>query len=102
MYAGLKGTNDPASVMTLHITIPIEAGELERAKVAARKPNVSLEDYLHDLVICQHPRLPAPAQKADVSIIFGIGESDEPTDIAKDRLLGEAVWKEHLRKTRQK
>jgi hypothetical protein len=36
-------------------------------------------------------------------VIFGIGASAEPTDVGRDKdvMVGEAVWKEHPRKTRQ-
>lgn len=50
-------------------------------------------------------RVPAdlggPKRKPDISIIFDICSPGEPTDIAldKDKMLGEAVWKEYLRKT---
>jgi len=42
--------------------------------------------------------------RADISMIFDLGASEEPTDIArdKDKLLGEAVWKEYVRKTGHK
>ena len=41
---------------------------------------------------------------ADISIIFDLGASGEPTDIArdKDKMIGEAVWDEYLRKTGRK
>ena len=89
--------------MTVHVTIPMEPDELDRARNAALAMGVSLEDYLHRLVAGQLPPLAESTDKADVSLLFGFCESDEPTDIAqdKDKLLGEAVWKEHLRKTRQ-
>ncbi|MBV9636523.1 MAG: hypothetical protein JOZ40_18030 [Methylobacteriaceae bacterium] len=39
-----------------------------------------------------------PGQSSDVSIIFDLVDGP-PTDIAreKDKMVGEAVWKEHLR-----
>jgi hypothetical protein len=35
--------------------------------------------------------------------IIGMGSSEHPTDIAsdKDKLIGEAVWEEYLRETKQ-
>jgi hypothetical protein len=41
-------------------------------------------------------------RKVDVSILFDLGASREPTDIAKDEdaMIGEAMWKEHSRKAR--
>jgi hypothetical protein len=40
----------------------------------------------------------------DVSVLFDLGASREPTDIArdKDQMLGEAVWSEHLHRVARK
>jgi hypothetical protein len=48
--------------------------------------------------------LGGPRRKADVSALFDLGASIEPTDIARDkhRMLDETAWEEHLRKTGQK
>ena len=90
--------------MTEHVTISLDAEHLERAHREARRLGVSLESYLSRLV---HGSLPASDltahDKPHISAIFGIGASAEPTDVGRDKdtMLGEAVWKEHLRKTRQ-
>jgi hypothetical protein len=95
---------DEAFVMTEHVTITLDAEHLERAHREAQRLEVSLESYLSHLV---HGSLamPAPADhdKPHISAIFGIGASAEPTDVGRDKdiMVGEAVWKEHLRKTRQ-
>src|SRR3954470_324901 len=92
---------DEAFVMTEHVTISLEAEDLERARREARQLGVSLESYLSHLV---HGSLPTPAptahERPHISAIFGIGASIEPTDVGRDKdaMLGEAVWKEHLRK----
>jgi hypothetical protein len=69
-----------------------------RAQARAAELGISFAEYVRR-VIAQD--LGEPKPKADVSIIFDLGASDEPTDIArdKDKLLGEAVWEEYLRKT---
>ncbi len=43
-------------------------------------------------------------EKPDISILFDLGTSGEPTDIArdKDKMIGEAVWDNYLRKTGRK
>ena len=89
--------------MTIHISIPLEPDEMHRASEAARAQGVTVEDYLRRLVSNHLPTIAAPVAKADVSILFDMFETDEPTDIArdKDKMVGEAVWKEHLRKTGQ-
>jgi len=89
--------------MAEHVTISLEAEQLERARREARRLGVSLESYLSRLV---HGSLPMPApphDKLPISAIFGIWASAEPTDVGRDKddMVGEAVWKEHLRKTRQ-
>ena len=42
--------------------------------------------------------LDQPKPKADISVVFDLGASDEPTDIArdKDKMVGDAVWEEYL------
>lgn len=90
--------------MTQHVTISLDDEELRSARALADSLGLTLEDFVRD-VVRGHLSLPtrdAPA-KPDISILFGFCESDEPTDIwrEKDKLVGEAVWKEHLRKTGQ-
>ena len=90
--------------MTEHVTITLEPEQLDRARREAGRLGVSLEAYLARLVEGGLPVAPpAPRDKPHISAIFGIGASAEPTDVGwdKDAMLGEAVWKEHLRKTRQ-
>ena len=43
----------------------------------------------------------SPSQRPDISVLFDLGASDEPTNIArdKDKMIGEALWKEYQRKT---
>jgi hypothetical protein len=97
---------DQAFVMTRHVTISLDAEHLERAHREALRLGVSLESYLSSLVHDSLPvSAPADQNKPHISAIFGIGASAsaEPTDIGRDKdiMVGEAVWKEHLRKTRQ-
>jgi hypothetical protein len=42
--------------------------------------------------------------KPDISILFDLGASAQPTNIArdKDKMIGQALWEEHLRKTGSK
>ena len=91
--------------MTEHVTIALSPEQLDLARREAERLGVSLEAYLSRLVEGGLPVTPphAPAKKLPISVLFGIGASAEPTDIAKDKdkLIGEAVWQEHLRKTRQ-
>jgi len=71
-----------------------------RAQVKAAREGISLAEYVRRLVAASlGPRRDGP--KADISIIFDLVGEGGPTDIAPDKvkLLGQAVWQEHLRKT---
>ena len=86
--------------MTEHVTISLDATQLESARREAIRFGVSLEAYLSRLVegaLPQPPRQTAGGQS--ISAIFGIGASAEETDIGrdKDKMLGDAMWLEHLR-----
>ena len=72
-----------------------------RAHAKAAELGISFAEYVRR-VIAQD--LGEAKPRADISMIFDLGASEEPTDIArdKDKLLGEAVWKEYVRKTGHK
>ena len=72
-----------------------------RARAKAAELGISFAEYVRRVVARD---LGEAKPKADISVIFDLGVSKEPTDIArdKDKLLGEAVWQEYLRKTRHK
>ncbi len=69
-----------------------------RAQAKAAELGVSFAEYVRRLVAND---LGEPKPKADISLVFDLGASDEPTDIArdKDKMIGAAVWNEYLRKT---
>ena len=84
--------------MGQHVTLNLGEQELQRAQAAAAELGVELETYLERL-IAWHV---APANREDnsgIASMFGLipASAGEPTDIArdKDRLIGEAVLKEH-------
>ena len=72
-----------------------------RAQAKAAELGISFAEYVRR-VIAQD--LGEAKPRADISMIFDLGASEEPTDIArdKDKLLGEAVWKDYVRKTGHK
>jgi hypothetical protein len=72
-----------------------------RAQAKAAELGISFAEYVRRVVAQD---LGEAKPKADISMIFDLGASEEPTDIArdKDKLLGEAVWQEYLRKTGHK
>jgi hypothetical protein len=73
----------------------------QRAGAKAAELGISFAEYVRR-VIAQD--LGEANPKADISVIFDFVTEGEPTDIAKDKdkLIGEAVWQEHLRKTGQR
>ncbi len=77
------------------ITMDPELQRRAQAKAAAL--GISFAEYIRRLVAGdlgeQHK------SKPDISVLFDLGASDEPTDIArdKDKMIGQAVWEEYLR-----
>jgi hypothetical protein len=71
-----------------------------RAQARAAQQRISLSEYLRRL-IAQDLGPPELEHKPDISIFFDLIDDGPPTNIArdKDKMLGEAVWEEHLRKT---
>lgn len=72
-----------------------------RAHVKAAELGISFAEYVRRVVAKD---LGEGRPKPDISIIFDLGASAEPTDIArdKDKLVGDAVWANYLRKTGRK
>ena len=68
-----------------------------RAQAKAAELGLSFDEYLRRVIVHD---LGEPTQRADISLLFDLGASPEPTDIEreKDRMIGEAVWSEHSRK----
>jgi hypothetical protein len=92
------------AAMTKHYMIGLDGDELAKAEVAAEARGLAMEDYLKSLISAHLPNeAPESRQKLLLAKIIGIGSTEHPTDIAKDKdkLIGEAVWEEHLRETKQ-
>jgi hypothetical protein len=72
-----------------------------RAHAKADELGISFAEYVRRLVAQD---LGEPRPKADISIIFDLVDEGPPTDIArdKDKMIGEAVWSDYLRKTGRK
>jgi len=87
--------------MSARTQITMDPETQRRAHAKAAELGISFAEYIRRLVAQD---LGEARPKADVSIIFDLGESDEPTDVArdKDKLIGDAVWEEYLEETRQK
>jgi hypothetical protein len=87
--------------MNARTQITMDPEMQRRAHAKAAELGISFAEYVRR-VIAQD--LGEAKPRADISMIFDLGASEELTDIArdKDKLLGEAVWKEYLRKTGHK
>jgi hypothetical protein len=73
-----------------------------RAQAKAAELGISFAEYVRRLVAgdLDETRKARP----DISILFDLGASGEPTDVArdKDKMIGEAVWQEYLHETGRK
>jgi hypothetical protein len=81
------------------ITMDLELQRQAQAKAA--ELGISFAEYVRRLVA---EDIGERKPKADISIMFDLGDSGVPTDIArdKDKMIGEAVWQNYLRKTGRK
>jgi hypothetical protein len=72
-----------------------------RAQARAAELGISFAEYVRRLLASD---LGERKPKADISIVFDLIDEGPPTDIArdKDKMLGEAVWADYLRKTGRK
>jgi len=68
-----------------------------RAHAKAAELGISFAEYVRRLVAQD---LGEPRPKPDISMIFDLIDEGPPTDIArnKDKMIGEAVWANYLRK----
>lgn len=87
--------------MNARTQITMDPEMQRRAQAKAAELGISFAEYVRKLVAQD---LGEAKPKADISIIFDLGASDRPTDIArdKDKLIGEAVWANYLRKVGRK
>ncbi len=72
-----------------------------RAQAKAAELGISFAEYVRRLVAQD---IGEPKRKVDISAVFDLAASGEPTDIArdKDKMIGEGLWAEYLRKTGRK
>jgi hypothetical protein len=87
--------------MTARTQITLDREIQRRAQAKAAALGISFAEYVRRLVADD---LGGGRAKPDISIMFDLGASGEPTDIArdKDKMIGEAVWENYLRKTGRK
>ncbi len=84
--------------MNARTQITLDSETQRRAQSKAAELGISFAEYVRRLIAIDLGEL---EQKADVSIIFNLIDDGPPTDIArdKDKMIGEAVWSDYLRKT---
>jgi hypothetical protein len=95
--------------MSARKQIAMPAELKRRAQARAEELDISFAEYVrrlivHDLGGANPGKDLGSKPKPDISILFDLCDSGEPTDIArdKDKMIGEAVWQEYLRKTGRK
>ena len=86
--------------MLVRTQITMDAEMQRRARVKAAELGISFAGYVRRLVADDLREQKRP----DISILFDLCDSGEPTDIArdKDKMIDEAVWQDYLRKTGRK
>jgi len=84
--------------MNARTQISMDPETQRRAQAKAAELGISFAEYVRRVISAD---LGEPKPKADISIFFDLIDEGPPTDIArdKDKMVGEAVWKEYLRKT---
>jgi hypothetical protein len=87
--------------MNARTQITMDPEMQRRAHAKATELGISFAEYVRRLVAHD---LGEPKPKPDISMIFDLGASVEPTDIGrdKDKLIGEAVWANYLRSVGRK
>ena len=84
--------------MNARTQITIDPETQRRARAKAAELGISFAEYVRRLVVND---LGEPKSQFDISSMFGLIDEGPATNITrdKDKMLGEAVWGEHLRKT---
>ena len=87
--------------MNARTQITLDSEMQRRAQAKAADLGISFAEYVRRLVATD---LGEPKPKADISIIFDLVDEGPSTNIArdKDKMIGEAVWANYLRKTGRK
>jgi len=87
--------------MNARTQITMDPEMQRRAQAKAAELGISFAEYMRRLVAQD---LGEPKPKADISIMFDLIDEGPPTDIArdKDKMIGEAVWDNYLRKMGRK
>jgi hypothetical protein len=84
--------------MNARTQITLDPEMQRRAHAKAAELGISFAEYMRRLVASD---LGPAGKAADISIIFNLVDEGPPTNVArdKDKMVAEAVWTEHRRKT---
>jgi hypothetical protein len=84
--------------MNARTQITLDPEIQRRAQAKAAELGISFAEYVRRVL---QEDLGEPKTKDDISIIFDLVDEGPRTNIArdKDKMIGEAVWAEHQRKT---
>jgi hypothetical protein len=84
--------------MNARTQVTIDPELQQRAHARAAELGISFAEYIRRLVAHD---LGEPKRKIDISVVFDLVDEGPVTNIArdKDKMIGEAVWEEHSRKT---
>jgi hypothetical protein len=87
--------------MNARSQITMDPEMLRRARAKAAVLGISFAEYVRRLVAQDIGEL---KQKTDISVLFDLIDEGPPTNVArdKDRMIGQAVWDEHLHETGHK
>jgi hypothetical protein len=87
--------------MNARTQITMDPEMQRRAQAKAAELGISFAEYVRRLVADD---LGGHKPTADISSIFDLVDEGPPTNIArdKDKMIGEAVWQDYLRKTGRK
>ena len=84
--------------MNARTQITMDSELQRRAQAKAAELGISFAEYVRRLVANDVGEQKTPV---DISILFDLVDEGPPTNIArdKDKMIGEAVWHDYLRKT---
>jgi hypothetical protein len=84
--------------MNARTQITLDPDTRRRARAKAAAQGISFAEYVRRLLAND---LGEEKPKVNISEVFDLGSSGEPTDIArdKDKMIGRALWEEYLRDT---
>ena len=88
--------------MNTRTQITLDPETQQRAQAKAAKQGVSFAEYVRRLLARDLGT--TPSRKQSISVVFDLITDGAETDVArnKDAMIAQAMWDEHVRKTRTK